>query len=153
MRLFTVLLCSLFVNIGGWDKADAHLTRDQAACFKKGEPRQVPVGKIWVDGKPQPATSIDLENGLVVESYDTDKDGKADLVTLSHDVIGSNDHRPFPLFYLLDLDKDEQPDAIYVDREGNGFCSDIVLYEDLSMPHDAGLEFKEDTQTKKGRAI
>jgi hypothetical protein len=152
MRLFTVLLCSLFVNIGGWDKADAHLTRDQAACFKKGVPHQVPAGKTWVDGKPAQATTTDLENGLVMEAYDTDKDGKADVLTLSHDEIGS-DHRPFPLFYMIDLDQDEQPDAVYVDREGNGFCSDIVLYEDLTMPHDGGLEFKEDTQTKKGRAI
>jgi hypothetical protein len=136
--LYTFLLCSLFVNIPL--PVNAHLTRDQAACFKKGQPRQV------VKESTQP-------NGLVLEGYDTNKDGKADITTLSHNEGAWGSHRAFPLFYLLDLDFDGEPDAVYIDREGFGFCTDIMLYEDLNMPHDTGLNFSEQTQTEKGRAI
>lgn len=90
-------------------------------------------------------------NGLLLEEYDTNGDGKPDLATLSH--IEGNGHKKHPLFYIVDRDFDDVPDFIYIDKKGDGRCRDIVLYEDLTIPHDTGLNFKEQTQTQKGRAI
>lgn len=83
---------------------------------------------------------VQLANGLLAEAYDVDGDGKQDVVTLSS-ITGSNPagqgevpHEPFPIFYILDRDKDGQADTVMVDKNGDGFCESIVLYQNLNEP-------------------
>lgn len=97
--------------------------------------------------------------GLLAETYDTNGDGKPDLMTMSHvqDTLDSNQatvkHSSKPVFYLVDHNLDGLPDAIYIDKVGQGRCQDIVLYEDLTRPHDAGVNFSQPSETSKGRSI
>lgn len=81
-----------------------------------------------------------LSNGMYAEAYDSDGDGVVDIVTLSH-MVGDK-HDTHPVFYMVDLDKDGQPDQVFIDKVGKGKCSDIVLYEDLTIPHDKGVMTK-----------
>lgn len=91
-----------------------------------------------------------LQNGLYAEAYDTNGDGKPDVIAWST-VYGVEKltkgkgkggvkvlHAPFPTFYLVDIDFDGLVDKIYVDTHGEGNCSDIVLYEDLNKPGEHG---------------
>jgi hypothetical protein len=85
------------------------------------------------------------ENGLFAESYDTDGDGKVNVTTLSHPnrgKWGNDSHDAHPLFYLVDLDQDDYADQTWIDPIGEGKCSDIILYEDHNMPHEAGLNLE-----------
>ena len=72
-------------------------------------------------------------NGLYVEHYDTNGDGKTDIETLSQTDRSSEHHRENPVFWIVDTDLDGSPDAIYIDKKGLGVCTDIVLYEDLNV--------------------
>jgi len=83
-----------------------------------------------------------LPNGLYVERYDTNADGKTDIVALST-ILSAKwiapdkveiTHAAHPTFYLVDKDYDEEPDAVYVDKGAGGHCDDIVLYKDLRKP-------------------
>jgi hypothetical protein len=78
------------------------------------------------------APYISESNGLIAEDYDTNGDKKADVITLSHTDGAS--HKEHPVFWIVDLDFDGELDAIYVDKNGLGKCTDIVLYEDLGGP-------------------
>jgi hypothetical protein len=109
------------VYIGGWDKA-------YAECLKLGQ-------KIGVDEV--------LENGLLGKSYDNNGDGKLDVLTLSHS------EESMPLFYIVDENKDGEPDKVFIDRFGD--CA-LVLYQDLTIPHDTGLNFQHPLETQ-GREI
>ena len=71
-------------------------------------------------------------SGLVAEEYDTDGDGRTDVVALSHQDGAS--HKEHPVFWMVDFDKDGDADAVYVDKRGLGKCTDIVLYQDLTKP-------------------
>jgi len=93
-----------------------------------------------------------LENGLVAESYDLTRDDKLDLMTFSHQDGTKDGHKRYPVFYMIDLDQDGNPDVIFVDRKGDGQCSSIEVYEDLRVPHDAGANFQHDAM-KEGRDI
>jgi hypothetical protein len=81
-------------------------------------------------------------NGTVSEAYDRNGDGNIDIEAVSH-IIASRqdggavvyDHVPHPFLYIVDLDYDGVPDAVYVDKSGEGRCDDIVLYLDLTKPH------------------
>ena len=73
-------------------------------------------------------------NGTVSEAYDRNRDGQPDIEAISH--IKSMDgkkviHDPHPFLYVVDLDFDGVPDAVYIDKSGIGNCDDIVLYKDL----------------------
>lgn len=86
-----------------------------------------------------------LPNGMLVEHYDTNGDGKPDV-----DVLSSIDstvldrtkeelkviHNEHPVFWIVDSDFDGQWDVAYIDRVGAGKCEDIVMYEDLRAPKD-----------------
>lgn len=80
-----------------------------------------------------------LSNGLLAEKYDTNGDGKFDVVALSSMTGtapaggGAVPHQDFPTFYIVDLDHDGQPDHVYVDVNGDGRCESIQLYEDLTV--------------------
>ena len=120
MNLRILLVC-LLLSTGGWDKAEA-------ACLQLGK-------QLGIDAS--------LENGLLAREYDTNGDGKLDIMTLAH---GPN--TPV-LFYIVDENKDDQPDKVYIDRDGN--C-DLVLYQDLTIPHDTGLNFQHPLEAQ-GRDI
>lgn len=82
-----------------------------------------------------------LPNGLLMEQYDTNANGKPDVVTLSQVTMikmfdGSVNivHDSHPTFYLFNKDEDESTDSIYIDIAGKGNCSDIVLYHDYYAP-------------------
>ena len=76
--------------------------------------------------------------GLLAEFYDTNWDGRADIVTLSHTDLnlGIHWHHANPVFWVVDRNYDGKPDQVYVDRRGQGRCEDIVLYEDMLKPLD-----------------
>lgn len=98
-----------------------------------------------------------LPNGLLAEAYDTNGDGKTDVVALS--AIKKTqptqsgvrvEHNIHPIFWLVDLDLDGEPDKVFVDKKGEGLCSDIVLYKDLTEPQGIGPE-TQDLIPKGGR--
>lgn len=69
-----------------------------------------------------------------VESYDTNKDGKADIIALSNILEMSGDHivhGEHPLYYIVDFNGDGEPDALYIDKSGTGNCDSIELLNDL----------------------
>lgn len=94
--------------------------------------------------------AIVVGTGLYAEHYDTNDDGEFDVVTLSHTELGVNNHRSNPVFWIVDLDFDGTPDAIYIDKQGLGKCEDIVLYEDLNLA--AGVE-EDRNSIDKGRKL
>ena len=71
-------------------------------------------------------------NGLYAEYYDTNGDGKYDVITLSSTNLTNTTHRVNPVFWIVDTDFDGTPDAVYIDKKGLGKCPDIVLYQDLN---------------------
>jgi hypothetical protein len=82
-----------------------------------------------------------LPNGLLMEQYDTNSNGKVDVVTLStlqttrlESGALKFEHSVHPVFYLFDKDEDQNTDSIYVDKKGDGVCSEIVLYHDFYAP-------------------
>lgn len=82
-----------------------------------------------------------LPNGLLMEQYDTNGNGKIDVVTLStlqstrlESGAMKYEHSVHPVFYLFDNDEDQNTDSIYVDKKGDGNCSEIVLYHDFYAP-------------------
>ena len=92
-------------------------------------------GNITKAAKVNETTS---PNGLLAERYDSNGDGKFDIVALSS-ITGSNPagvgevpHVPLPTFYIMDVDYDGQPDVVYVDKNGDGNCASIVLYQELN---------------------
>lgn len=114
MLLRVVLVC-LLMSTGGCLQVEAR-AENPASCLV-GKKMNVPEM---------------LENGLEAQPYDTNRDGKVDMVTLSHP--GDK-----PLFYIVDADHNGSPDAIYIDQ--NGDCN-LRLYQDLTVPHDTGLNFQ-----------
>lgn len=81
------------------------------------------------------------QNGTLSEYYDRNNDGKRDIEAVSHMdsvTLDSGEvkvtHRPHPFLYIVDLDFDEDPDVVLVDKSGIGKCEDIVLYLDLHKP-------------------
>lgn len=89
-----------------------------------------------------------LPNGLLAEAYDRNGDGVHDIVALSvikgTEVVDGETrvlHDEHPMFYLVDLDMQRDaegklaPERVYIDKVGAGKCEDIVLYEDLTIPH------------------
>lgn len=119
MNLRILLVCLLLAVCGS--NADA-------ACLKLGM-------KLGVDQV--------LENGLIGQTWDTNGDSKIDLLTLRH-----SEEAPI-LFYIVDENKDENPDKVYIDRFGD--CN-LVLYQDLTIPHDTGLNFQHPLE-QQGREI
>jgi hypothetical protein len=103
---------------------------------------------LLVCGRAVNATPISedvLPNGLYAERYDTNGDGKADMVALSavtgtviHKSKGGDtvevQHAEHPTFYLVDRDFDTHPDVVLIDKGEGGKCADIVLYHDLNRP-------------------
>lgn len=95
-------------------------------------------------------TDNTLRNGMYAEAYDTNGDGKPDVVAWSS-VRGHEKkvrkgkeiikvlHDAYPTFYLVDVDRDGYIDKIYVDLLGEGNCKDIVLYEDMTLPGKRGI--------------
>jgi hypothetical protein len=89
-------------------------------------------------------------NGTVSEAYDRNGDGRIDIEAVSY-IIASRqdggavvyDHAPHPFLYIVDLDYDGVPDAVYVDKSGVGRCEDIVLYLDLTKPHQDNRDERE----------
>lgn len=83
-----------------------------------------------------------LPNGLFIERYDTNGDGRPDVLTLSHTTatkqLGGGkvevEHTALPVFYVVDLDLDGEPDKIFVDTVGDGGCGAIAEYQDLTGP-------------------
>jgi hypothetical protein len=123
VRLLTAcgLLCGLLAFMGPVD-AEGH-SREITQCkgnivYKKAE-------RI---GKPYVVES----NGLIAEDYDTNGDKRTDVIALSHPDGAS--HKEHPVFWIVDLDFDGEPDAVYIDKYGLGKCTDIVLYQDLTKP-------------------
>lgn len=82
---------------------------------------------------PTLITEVIMENGTVAEGYDLNGDGKLDAVVYSSP-LSVSEHSRLPTFYELDLDGDNEPDALYVDIRGEGKCSDILLYMDYNEP-------------------
>ncbi len=151
-RLLSVLLAFWFLVAVGMCTAAisyahvAHLT----GCKVIGDTSKLKSLKPMREPVYHPGT------GLLFELYDRDGDGTADLGVMSHvrDVKATKKgvmlkHDTTPLFYFVG----EGPDLVFIDKFGNGKCEDIVLYEDLRMPHDRGLDLREQTQTQRGRSL
>lgn len=78
-------------------------------------------------------------NGTVSEGYDTNGDNRIDVEAVSHQLQatihpGSKEieiqHSPFPFLYIVDTDKDGQPDASFVDTLGTGDCRGLRPYKE-----------------------
>lgn len=97
------------------------------------------------------------------EVYDTNGDGQPDILALSH-VKSKNInhsggvivHDPNPVFYLVDLydqagnrNPDGIPDAIYIDKRGQGICDDIVPYIDLRVPRGKDHDSRPNAEVRK----
>ena len=85
----------------------------------------------------EPAT---MPDGLIEQYWDFTADGKPDAVTYAHDDTS------LPLFYVIDEDKDNAPDSIYIDPKSEGQCSEIVLYKDMLSPTGASQEKSDETR-------
>lgn len=92
--------------------------------------------------KAQLISEEPMENGLYAERYDTNGDGTFDIIALStinavhregEEVVVLS-HAEHPTFYMVDLDYDDSPDVLYVDKGKGGRCEDIVLYRDFRIP-------------------
>lgn len=91
---------------------------------------------LYKEAKKVDQDALLSSNGLYAEHYDTNGDGKFDVLTLSYTDLSDKQHNAYPVFWIVDLDFDGEPDAVYIDKKGLGKCSDIVLYEDLnSQPY------------------
>lgn len=68
------------------------------------------------------------------EGYDTNGDGRTDIVALSTLLVEPGDnivHGEHPLYYMVDFNHDGELDAQYIDKSGTGDCNQIELLYDL----------------------
>lgn len=122
MRIF-ISLCALLVCLFvGSDHASAH---SKAITDCKGN-------IVYKQAKLMKPAYVVESNGLIAEEYDTNNDKQTDVIALSHPQ--GTGHNQNPIFWIVDLDFDGDAEAIYVDKNGLGKCTDIVLYEDLTTP-------------------
>lgn len=119
----------LIVMLTVWGKAFGHDT-EILQCSKNLKVEKVE--KITENINP---------NGTLSEAYDRNGDGKIDIEAISHmSATKVFEHAEHPFLYVVDLDFDGQPDAVYVDKSGIGKCEDIVLYRDLTEPHQESVD-------------
>lgn len=95
-------------------------------------------------------------NGTISEAYDRNGDEFVDIEAISHVNITRQetgaiviDHAEHPFLYVVDLDFDGNPDMVYVDKSGLGKCEDIVLYKDLTVPHNEDRNDGDMKQTRR----
>lgn len=74
-------------------------------------------------------------NGTVFEYYDRNDDEKVDIIAISHQIDGGNEHISYPFMWIVDHNFDSIPDAVYVDVGEKNECKNIKLYKDLRKPH------------------
>ena len=67
------------------------------------------------------------KRGMILRRYDLNGNGKIDLVTNTPTIGGIE--ADVPLFYLRDFDEDDNPDIVYIDRQGKGLCKDFQAIE------------------------
>lgn len=115
--------------LGGMkDQASAHMSKALMMCpiFVGAEATEMPK-LIGVKS---------MENGIYVEIYDVNGDGKADIAVYSAIIGGAEEpngeplHKEAPILYEIDIDGDEEGDLLYIDPVGNQECSDLVIYSD-----------------------
>lgn len=135
--LFVPTVMSLLAMLIVWGKAFGHDT-EILQCSKNLKVEKVE--KIAENINP---------NGTLSEAYDRNGDGKIDIEAISHMSATKLEtgaivfeHAEHPFLYVVDLDFDGQPDAVYVDKSGVGKCDDIVLYKDLTEPHQENVDEK-----------
>lgn len=120
MNLLTFLLRSVLATVllfcGIITTVDAHDTAI-TKCFKV---------------KPKKMKEYIVENGMVVETYDLNGDGKVDVATYSPPLPDGK--HTVPTFYEIDTDKDGDPDLLYIDVSGTMDCKKILLYMDYNDP-------------------
>lgn len=103
------------------------------ACFRG------PIPAVKIGEQPN-------QNGLLSELYDRNGDGQIDIevmtpiknITKTQAGEPVYHHDAHPLFYAVDTSKDMkrgEPDTLYIDKDGSGQCSKIVVYKDLTKPH------------------
>lgn len=73
--------------------------------------KNIPIKEVFLVGSSR------LENGLISEVYSKTKGGDPYIEALSVETAQypGQDHDPFPLFYLVDTDGDQNPDITYED--------------------------------------
>lgn len=86
-------------------------------------------------------------NGTVFEYYDRNGDEKADIVTISH-LLNAGEHISYPFMWIVDLDYDNIPDAVYVDVGEKNECRNIKLYKDLRRPQPEENDQRQEGYTK-----
>ena len=86
-------------------------------------------------------------NGTVFEFYDRNKDEQVDIIAISHS-LNANEHMSYPFMWIVDLDYDTVPDAVYVDVGEKNECGNIRLYKDLRQPHPDESDQKQEGYTK-----
>jgi len=116
----------LFVQVGLAESQSPHLrlVHQDAIVNCKGNILYKEAVKVADDVLLDPT-------GFLAEHYDTNEDGKVDVVAFSTAIGTRGDHRVNPVYWMVDLDFDGKPDAVYIDKKGLGKCTDIVLYEEL----------------------
>jgi hypothetical protein len=116
-----VLNSLLFVQVQpAFGHSDAIVNCDQN--IKYSEAKKVDVDLVFAS------------TGLYAEHYDTNGDGKFDVVAFSDVNLKTLEHKANPVFWMVDRNYDGTPDAVYIDVKGKGQCSDIKLYQDLNAP-------------------
>lgn len=147
-KLLIVSLILLMVG-GMTTLSQAHMSKTLLTCpvFAGAEATK----------KPRLLVSKTLENGMFLEAYDVNGDGKVDIATYSAIVGGAEDqeegpmHSAAPIFYEIDLDGDEEGDLLYIDPIGNQECSDLTIYSDEA---DGGLaSWKESNKINQSNEI
>jgi hypothetical protein len=139
-----VVTLSVCVFLAVWSKV-AHGHSDVIVqCQNNLKVDHVTLVREWVN-----------ENGTLSEGYDRNEDGKVDIEAISYARVEKQDsgvvvvsHHPFPFLYVVDLDYDGEPDAVYVDRHVEGRCDDVVPYLDLHDPAPRGERWD---RQKEGR--
>ena len=93
-------------------------------------------------------------NGTVFEYYDRNGDENTDIIAISH-ILNAGEHYSYPFMWIVDLDYDNTPDAVYIDMGEKNECKSIKLYKDLRQPHQEEKDQKQEGYTKsfenKGR--
>jgi len=94
---------------------------------------------------------LHTSSGMWQESYDTNDDGRLDIMALS-DITGivvqgtpgggvTYHHDKNPKYWLVDRDQDgSEPDEIYQDINGDGECHDIKFISPWPLPRDFDLK-------------
>jgi hypothetical protein len=135
--------------------APADMAEEQCAeehhqgAEQSGErPTEPAIKRIACPGIPDvsglvPVLEEIMPNGLMYRAYDLNNDGKIDhaqahVVNMTFKEGEGNkfDVQQYPLFYEVDDNGDGAPDRVMVDKLGTGKCEDIVLYIDLTVPHE-----------------